>query len=409
MAQYLLDQQHPHLISFEITKNCNYKCVFCYQADRITNKEKDVPRSDVKRGITPPRLQPEMTLDEIRQHLIPQVGELEFKAFCFLGAEPLLRLDDILALAPDFKKHTSVTDVQISTNGYLLDEKKVDELCRAYRDFFLTIAIPLDSTDPETVRELRPPKADVYDRSIAALKLVFKKGLFIDSEMVVTRKNLDQMDKVGNLLRKIGGMWSFQEVYPMFNAGRALEHDDLALSKEELKVVDTYKIEHYGKPVVMWDCMPLPIGDETWNKVKKRALATSMSRGCSAGNNYYNVDHAGNIYPCNFLGDFHLGNVMDGPHVFRDVWNTNPLVLSMRNRNIGGKCSTCKYKINCGGCRSRAYMETGDVLGGVESCDGGPDGHPMEKTMAQNVLRAYRKYMPIARIYRVLKKLRILK
>ncbi len=205
MVQYKLDQQHPHLISFEITKNCNYRCVFCYQADRIRYKEKDLPSSEIKRGVTPARLQPEMTLEEIRQHLIPQVGEMEFKSFCFLGAEPMLRFDDILALAPDFKEHTSVTDVQISTNGYLLDEKKVDALRRAYHDFFLTIAIPLDSTNPETVRELRPPKEDVYERSIAALKLVFKKGLFIDSEMVATRKNLDQMDKVGNLLRKIGG------------------------------------------------------------------------------------------------------------------------------------------------------------------------------------------------------------
>jgi len=71
----------------------------------------------------------------------------------------------------------------------------------------------------------------------------------------------------------------------------------------------------------------------------------------------------------------------------------------------GGKGSTCKYKNTCGGCRAREFTETGYVLGGVESCEGGPGGHPLESLMGKNFLKTYRINYPAMLLYRFLKRL----
>lgn len=405
----VLDYPHPHLVSFEVTKKCNYRCVFCYQAKRIKDAEKDVPRSEIVRGVTPSHLQPELTVDEIREHLLPQVGEMKFEVFCFVGAEPTLRFNDIIALADDFKKlKKSLRHVEMGTNGYLLTEEMVDEFTRAYKDFTLTLNIPLDSLDPALVKELRPPKADAYDRAMNAIDLALKKGMYITSGMVVTKKNIGEMEAIGKFLKTKGKFHVFQDAYPMFSAGRATEFSDLQLSPEELRTYDHYKIKNYGNPVTPWDCMPHPVREETWRKVQKHAFMSIMSRGCSAGNNYFNIDHAGNVYPCNFL-EIYLGNVADDPHSLKTIWETHPLVQKLRNREVGGKCGTCLYKNTCGGCRARAFTETGDVLGGVESCEGGPDGHPLGPVMEKNFLKTYRTNYPAMLAYRALKRLRLAK
>jgi radical SAM protein with 4Fe4S-binding SPASM domain len=407
---HVLDNAHPYLASFEITKNCNYRCVFCYQSDRIRSAEKDVPRSEIVRGITPASVQPEMSVDEIREHIIPQVSEMQFKSFCFLGAEPLLRFDDIIELAPALKKiKGTLKDIQISTNGYLLDEKKIDRLRDAYRDFMITLAIPLDTTTQSIAVQLRPPKPDAMARAIEAMKLAVRKGFYIGSEMVVNKLNFHEIDAVEKKLKEIAKDKIFQEVYPMFRFGTANSHLDICLDDDQVRFIDKYKIEKYGDRVLMWDSMPFPVDEKTWNKVKKHAFESDISRGCSAGVNYFNIDHAGNVYPCNFLGNTYLGNLLDDPHAFVKIWNEHPIVQKLRNREITGKCGSCKYRVNCGGCRSRAFIESGDIFGGVGSCDGGPSGHPLEKVMSKNLLRSYRKYYPMLVAYRAMKKIGLMR
>lgn len=387
----VLPQAFPYLISFEITKRCNYRCTFCYQSERINNE------------------QDEMTVDEIVEHFIPQVDEMHFKSFCFIGAEPLLRFDDIIELAPHLERCKHVKDVQITTNGYLLTEEKIDAIMKAYKKFMLTFAIPLDSVNPATVRSLRPPKKDVYERSIESIKLVVRKGLYMSSGMVACQQNFDEIDAVGKKLKEISKDKIFRELYPMFEVGNARNNEEDCLNEDQLKQIDRYKIENYGDPVLMWDNMPFPVDEKTWDKVKKHAFETDISRGCSAGNNYFNVDHAGNIYPCNFLEETILGNVMDGAHEFKRIWDEHPVVQRLRNRDVEGKCGTCKYRVNCGGCRSRAYVETGDIFGGVESCDGSPDGHPLELIAQKNVIKSYKKYRPLLVLYKLGKRLRLVK
>ncbi|MCW4035173.1 MAG: radical SAM/SPASM domain-containing protein, partial [Candidatus Bathyarchaeota archaeon] len=48
---------------------------------------------------------------------------------------------------------------------------------------------------------------------------------------------------------------------------------------------------------------------------------------------------------------------------------TSELAVKLRNRdNLKGKCGVCEYREICGGCRSRAELYTGDILGSDPAC-----------------------------------------
>jgi radical SAM protein with 4Fe4S-binding SPASM domain len=360
-AQYSL----PHFVSLEITKKCNFKCVYCY-ASRKSNAE------------------PEMTIDEIRQHFIPQLREINPLTFGWFGGEPLLRFDDVLALAPDMETVPGIRDMCMSTNGYFVTEDKLRDFKRAYKNFpFLLIAISVDSFDPAVFKRVRPPMADALQHAMNAVDVALDLKYYVTVQTVVTKLNIGEIPAIIKYVKKKG--WRCKlEMFPMMRSGRGKVGacDDIALSNEQLRELDRYRIKYYGDPILPWDDMPTPIADKTWSKYSGEAFCASS--GCSAGNNSLNIDHAGYIYPCTYLDDIVLGNIKDSPTAIVDIWQNNPILQKLRAREIGGKCGTCKHKMVCGGCRTRARMESGDLFGGVESCEGGPEGHPLSKVATKN-------------------------
>ena len=59
---------------------------------------------------------------------------------------------------------------------------------------------------------------------------------------------------------------------------------------------------------------------------------------------------------------------------FREVWEGSELFGTLREGELGGKCGRCEYRVVCGGCRARAYAESGDVLAEDASCVYQPSG-----------------------------------
>jgi hypothetical protein len=59
---------------------------------------------------------------------------------------------------------------------------------------------------------------------------------------------------------------------------------------------------------------------------------------------------------------------------FREIWESSTVFHTLRHGALGGKCGRCEFQDLCGGCRARAYAETGDLLGADESCAYDPPG-----------------------------------
>jgi len=92
----------------------------------------------------------------------------------------------------------------------------------------------------------------------------------------------------------------------------------------------------------------------------------SITRGCLAGTGFVFISHRGDVQGCGYF-NVPAGNIRE--QSFGQIWNDSPLFCSLRNLdNYKGKCGICEYKRICGGCRARAYEETGDYLEGEPYC-----------------------------------------
>nr|MDO8115898.1 radical SAM protein [Candidatus Sigynarchaeota archaeon] len=386
----------PYTVLWDFTIKCNLKCVYCY--NDYTKIGEPVAFDQIQYGKTPPAAQPDLTVDQIRSRVLPQFAESDVRSVCFSGGEPLIRWKDLMAIAPDLKD-IGIEEVLVATNGTMLTREHVKEFKRAFKGiepFFLSI--PLDSLDPEQVAKVRPPLPNVLERSKAAIDLALKEGMIVTVETVIGRNNIDEMQGIIDYISSKGST-CFSEIYPLFLEGRGKEREDLALMPNDARRFDETRMRNFGK-CLTWDHVPFIPDPDVWNEYKEKARIAQITEGCIAGREYIQLDHAGNIYPCSFLR-IYCGNMMVDS--LKDVWEHNEMLVRFRNRDAGGKCGTCKHNATCGGCRARAYTETGDPFGGVESCAGGPDGHPFEAEFTRIFLDTFKQQ------YRIVKSLEVLK
>jgi radical SAM protein with 4Fe4S-binding SPASM domain len=79
-----------------------------------------------------------------------------------------------------------------------------------------------------------------------------------------------------------------------------------------------------------------------------------------AGTGICFVSHRGEVYPCGYL-PVSAGNVRT--QSFASIWEEAHVFEELRDPNLLlGKCGVCEYRIVCGGCRARAFGQTGIYL-----------------------------------------------
>nr|MDO8111719.1 radical SAM protein [Candidatus Sigynarchaeota archaeon] len=350
---------------WELTQKCQLHCRYCYASSTSTSPLK------------------ELSIDEIENLLFPQFEEIGVNALCLTGGEPLMRYNDLLRVL-EICNSKRFPAVNIATNGVLLTEEKLDAILKATRKIGdLIIALPLDTLNPGLYNEIRPGPVNAFERVMRAYEICKKKKVWVSLEAVITQKNYDEYKKLSNFAK--GYKYGFSEHYTIFREGRAQDKDsqDLFLTEKQLREFDQYQLESVGCPAVYWDVMPFIADPERWQKVKKLAQQMFFSEGCPSIREYFNIDAAGTVMPCSFLRTS-LGNIRET--TISKMFNTHELAISIKERRAKGKCSCCKYAQTCGGCRARAFTETGDPMGEVPSCQATSEGHPLEALFTKNVL-----------------------
>jgi radical SAM protein with 4Fe4S-binding SPASM domain len=92
---------------------------------------------------------------------------------------------------------------------------------------------------------------------------------------------------------------------------------------------------------------------------------------CSAGYETLSVGADGTAYPCPFLHDFPLGNLLRDP--MSRIWHASTVLEEMRvleKSAMAGPCGACEFApAHCrGGCRASAYFECGHLRGSDPLC-----------------------------------------
>ena len=290
--------------------------------------------------------------------------------FGISGGEPLLRKD--LPEIIGYAKSTGM-NVSLITSGCYLDDSNLDTLVRHE----VRVSISVDG--PKEINDAIRGKG-AYAKAVSAIEKTSKAGLLdclvatlVNVDATRNNVNSDDMEHVIKLAEEYGARWVVIHGFIPFNNTK--EHLARAPSSQQYKKIwnEVYdlRLKYNGKPEVNVYCpffarvakqRGLPDFDNWFNNF--------FLGKCSMAGKYMSVIENGDIIPCSFNDRIRLGNVQDKP--LKQIWDelqTSELTVKLRDRsNLKGKCGVCEFREICGGCRTRAELYTGDILGSDPAC-----------------------------------------
>ena len=345
----MADIPPPFMVSYGVTTKCNLSCKHCYA--RATEEASG-----------------DELLTEEAKRLIDELADWGARFLVLDGGEPLCR-PDFLEIASYAAGRGLMTGV--GSNGTLIDRAMAEKMKEAGVQ---SVAISVDSVRGEVHDAFRGKKGAFYQAMAGALACK-EAGLPFQFGMVIRKETLAEVPEMLKLAVDSGA--DTAELFDLVEAGRAKEEcRGEALSPEERKQVMA------GLAQAQVDCpiiirvpacpmYPLVLQER---KIVPRHFPPELlvripyyGRGCAAGmpSGYIKICPNGDVYPCMLL-QINLGNIREKS--LREIWNESPVLKQLRSRELKGKCGECRHKNSCGGCRGRAYEETGDILAPDAGC-----------------------------------------
>jgi mycofactocin radical SAM maturase len=310
----------PVNITWEITRQCNLKCVHCL--------------SD-----SCPDSIGELSLEECKG-TVDQLAECKVFEINFGGGEPLLK-DYFLPLLRYIHEKGIVTCV--STNGTVLTDEAV--ACFAGSPL-VNVQVSLDGATPAVNDAIRG--RGTFKRIIGGIERLAGKNISLSINTVVTCLNYAQLDSLKALACSYGARLRVSRFRP---SGRARESwEALRLNSAQLRELADWLS---GDPTIL-------TGDSFFaiSRDGRRRLGLDM---CGAARMTACIDPVGDVYPCAFLQatEFRGGNLRE--KTFQDIWDNAPSFQRFR-RLEPEACRRCPRFSQCrGGCPAVAYFLNKDI------------------------------------------------
>ena len=350
------DDTYPDMESFKnrkpvikalclnIAHDCNLKCRYCFaQQGDFGGTKCLMPLHVGKKSL---------------EFLVERSGNRRNLEVDFFGGEPLMNFDVVKELVHYGnelgKLHNKNFRFTITTNGILLDDKKIDFI----NEYMDNAVLSLDGRK-EINDDMRLTMVDSgsYDIIVPKFKkLVEKRGnktYFIRGTF--TRNSLDFSEDVKHF-RDLGFVHTSME--PVVSADEnpyAIKEEDLPqiLQEYEKLALDYADMKVKGDPFTFFHFMV----DLTQGPCILKRIT-----GCGAGTEYLSITPEGDIYPCHqFVGNeiYKMGNILEEEvHLPAEMQNF------FKNAHVYTKedCKTCFSKFYCsGGCHANALSFNGDI------------------------------------------------
>lgn len=166
----------PSVLYFETTYRCTCKCGFCERWKVGPGRQKD-----------------ELSTGQVKKMLL-DAKSLGVRFIGLTGGEAFLRKDifEIGKYAKDLG-----LNVNVASNGTLINEKNIKKIIGT----FDSVTISMDGINKETHDEIRGVSG-VYDKAMGALRLFKKYNFPTAVNMVITKKNYNQIEKYIEFFKK---------------------------------------------------------------------------------------------------------------------------------------------------------------------------------------------------------------
>lgn len=324
-------------LTINLTNRCNLKCRWCYNAGRTSD---------------------EMAIEHLMDAVEKGAPIFDKTAsFIILGGEPLLdstrlltaldRAGDLFGPAP-----------MLSTNGTLLDERRVDDLARRR----VEVQVSLDSHDRARHDAVRGK--GVYDKALVGVRRLVDRGIHTILSMVYTRENSSELEDYLDLALQLG----VQEArfIPMRLIGRGLEArsscpDQFAVFDQFLDVLSRRA-----------EFRPLLVRD-FFSVLAIICRYSTRRTSCGVGRRVLFIDADGAVYPCpnHVQPEFQAGSLAETG--LAGIFEESPVLKNLRARYVltaYDRCQECSFRHWCAGdCRAEVLAVTGDPLAASPHCE----------------------------------------
>jgi radical SAM protein with 4Fe4S-binding SPASM domain len=345
----------PYVISWNLTQRCNLRCQHCY-----------IDASTAMSG--------ELSTEEALR-VIDEIAEVNRELILILtGGEPLLRpdLDQLVARAAQLG-----LTVVLGTNGALLTIQRA----RALKERGLAgVGISLDSLVAARHDEFRGIDG-AWNSTVEGIQAAQEAGLDVQIQITMTRENVRELPEVVQFTRNAGA--KVLTVFFLVCTGRGQDLVDLTPDEYENNLEFLVQRQDEGEGVLIRPrCAP------TFRRVLAQAkpgsiLLESDAGRCMAAKNYCRITPDGKVTPCPYM-PMVTGDLRE--QSFGEIWWSDPLLLSLREPELQGRCGDCEYSDLCGGCRARAFAAIGNPLAEDPWCTYVPGTDERPQVRAQPTL-----------------------
>lgn len=335
------------LVAWEMTRSCNLNCVHC--------------RAAAERGPYPGELDTGKCLE-----ILEQIAEVGRPIVILTGGEPLLR-EDVFELA----QHGTRLGLRMvmATNGTLVTPEIAE---RMKSSGIKRVSVSIDGANAEEHDQFRKVLG-AFDASIESIEWLKKAGIEFQINTTVTRHNVHQIRDILDLAVKLGAV--AHHIFLLVPTGRAKE-----MVNQEIDALEYEKLLRWFYE--MRDQVPLHLKatcaphyyrilrQEAHAKGEKVNFDTygldAVTRGCLGGTSFCFISHDGIVQPCGYL-ELNSGDLKKSS--FGEVWRDSQIFKRLRDFSAyEGKCGRCEYVKFCGGCRARAYEDTGNYMAEEPLC-----------------------------------------
>ncbi|PTD93464.1 radical SAM/SPASM domain-containing protein [archaeon SCG-AAA382B04] len=343
------------VVMWNITRNCNLACEHCYLDARE-------PHPD------------ELTKEE-GFDFIDDLAELGAPMVILTGGEPLAS-DNFFDYA-NYAKEKGLRAV-VSTNGTMITPEAAEKMKEADMRY---VGVSLDAGTPEKHDEFRGIEGS-FEKAVQGIRNARDAGLRTGVRLTLNKMNWDEVPDLMDL--------ALEEniprfcIYHLVPTGRGEDIMDMDITLEQRKKVldylfdKTLELRDQDIEILTTDS-PMDgvyilerMKEEGFSeeRIEKSRKLLELSGGCSIGKKVANVDYLGNVNPCHFAPQKKVGNIREKK--FSEIWNENPneLLCELRSKEekLMGKCGQCEYKDLCGGCRQKAWFDSGSFLSEDPQC-----------------------------------------
>lgn len=338
------------MVAWEVTRSCNLACIHC--------------RASSVHGPYSGELSTEQCLA-----LLEDIASFSKPIIILTGGEPLLR-EDVYEISSygDSKGLRMV----LATNGTLVTDAIARKILEAK---IRRVSISIDGKDAAS-HDLFRNVPGAFAGALAGIESLKKAGVEFQINTTITRINLDQIHDIMTLA--VGLEAAAHHIFLLVPTGRGKEMSDQAISAADYeKTLNWFYEKSIHWPIQLKaTCAPhyyrilnqkgkTDKETEEGKKTEENPLH-AMTRGCLGGRDFCFISHTGQVQPCGYL-EVDCGNIKN--QSFYEIWSKSAKFNDLRDLNrYGGKCGRCEFIKVCGGCRARAYEETGDYLAEEPLC-----------------------------------------